>query len=504
MPPPSQAQAPLVGHSMGGVRAFPRLLVSTAYCCGPGRRRDIRDRRGPPAFLNAPPEPEAAASRVKPKTNLRSAHWGIHILCVHFQEYVIFFEALVFLTMQVPQDIVDAIIDNFAMSHDEKISLPRYWREPDDADSLRACSFTSRSFLHRSRMHLFAAFSCLWLSDFSHFDRLLTESPHIGELYVRYFKLEIGNHIAPLLTEDVVLPRILSRLPRLTHVSLHYFSTYGDWPPLFKAGMRATLTLHCLRSVCLYSMHFANASELELLLSHATGLKALTLGQITFDNPSVCHIDRHEVHVFLESLELALEMEEVDAIVSGFSTVDIKHLKSLVANFLPAIPLLRANAQTIQTIQITLSYYLRVLGPPDPGILKGNQTLRSIEIAEHSSRMISIFQQFGHLGHLKALKTISLDFADEAEYVSSNTVDWPELDAILSPAVDGLEDIHIHNHCCRLWGRRLRCMFIENRLFEFIENRLIEFIENEDRWNAELTKDSGEWAEISCSSLYLY
>ncbi|KAJ7266705.1 hypothetical protein C8J57DRAFT_376751 [Mycena rebaudengoi] len=124
--------------------------------------------------------------------------------------------------MRVPQEIVDAIIDNFAMSHDDKISRNRYWREPGepvDADSLRACSLTSRSFLRRSRMHLFAAFFCQCLSDFSHFDSLLAESPHIGELYVRYFKMTIRDYVASLLTEDVVLPRILSRLPSLTHVA---------------------------------------------------------------------------------------------------------------------------------------------------------------------------------------------------------------------------------------------------------------------------------------------
>ncbi|KAJ7238862.1 hypothetical protein C8J57DRAFT_111781 [Mycena rebaudengoi] len=363
-------------------------------------------------------------------------------------------------TMQVPQEIVDAIIDNFAMSHDEKISRNR---EPVDADSLRACALTSRSFLRRSRMHLFAAFFCEHLSDFSHFDRLLAESPHIGELYVRYFTLDIGDRTAPLLTEDVVLPRILSRLPGLTHLTLDFLSTYSDWPSLFKASIRTTLSLNCLRSLCLYYLRFENASELELLLSHATGLKALNLGGILFQNLSVRGVDPPGVHVFLESLELELEMEAVDAIVSGFSTVDIKHLKSLITNSSPIIPLLRANAQTIQKVRITPSYCpfncpslsfalltrtentdLRVLQLPDPDILNGNQTLHSIDIAEDSSKMASALQQFGHLGHLKALKTISLDFADRVKHVSSNAADWTKLDAILSSAVNGLEDIHIH------------------------------------------------------------
>ncbi|KAJ7260286.1 hypothetical protein C8J57DRAFT_1233305 [Mycena rebaudengoi] len=326
-------------------------------------------------------------------------------------------------TMRVPQEIDDAIIDNFGMSHDEKISPHGYGREPDDTDSLRACSLTSRSFLRRSRMHLFAAIFCQRLSDFSHFDRLLAESPHIGELYVRYFSLKIrlADRRDPLLTEGVVFPRILSRLPRLTHVSLNsimdgYIPFWGSLPSLFK---------------------------LELLLSNATGLKALTLGGIIFENPSLRRVDvPHEVRVVLESFELGRGMDEVvDAMVSSFRTVDIKHLKSLATKSLSIIPLLKANAQTIQKVRASFPRYPN---PPDPDILKGNQTLHLIEITEHSSGMASALQQFGHLGHLKALKTMSLDFTDNWRVGSPNAADWTKLDAILSSAVDGLEDIHIH------------------------------------------------------------
>ncbi|KAJ7266701.1 hypothetical protein C8J57DRAFT_1229263 [Mycena rebaudengoi] len=58
--------------------------------------------------------------------------------------------------------------------------------------------------------------------------------------------------------------------------------------------------------------------------------------------------------------------------------------------------------------------------------------------------MASALQQFGHLGHLKALKTMCLDFTDNWRVGSPNAADWTKLDAILSSAVDGLEDIHIH------------------------------------------------------------
>jgi hypothetical protein len=100
-------------------------------------------------------------------------------------------------------------------------------------------------------------------------------------------------------------------------------------------------------------LRLANASELELLLSNATGLKALTLGGIIFENPSLRRVDvPHEVRVVLESFELGRGMDEVvDAMVSSFRTVDIKHLKSLATKSLSIIPLLKANAQTIQKVR---------------------------------------------------------------------------------------------------------------------------------------------------------
>ncbi|KAJ7266655.1 hypothetical protein C8J57DRAFT_1617837 [Mycena rebaudengoi] len=127
--------------------------------------------------------------------------------------------------------------------------------------------------------------------------------------------------------------------------------------------------------------------------------------------------------------------------VSGFSTVDIKHLKSIDSS--PIIPFLRENIETIQKVRIASSYYPRE--SPDPDILKANQTLHSIEITENSSKIVSILQRFRHLGHLKALKTISLGLEDRMEYVSpstTNAADSTKLDAILSQAVDGLDHIH--------------------------------------------------------------
>ncbi|KAJ7266629.1 hypothetical protein C8J57DRAFT_1617777 [Mycena rebaudengoi] len=118
-------------------------------------------------------------------------------------------------------------------------------------------------------------------------------------------------------------------------------------------------------------------------------------GNIHFENPSVRRVDvPHEVRVVFESFKLELDVDAVDAMVSGFSTVDIKYLKSLVIDSSPIIPFLRENTETIQEVRINSSYYPRA---PDPDILKANQTLHSIKITENNSRIVPILQRFGHL-----------------------------------------------------------------------------------------------------------
>jgi hypothetical protein len=99
--------------------------------------------------------------------------------------------------------------------------------------------------------------------------------------------------------------------------------------------------------------------ELESLLSHAYGLKELILEEITFDNLSrPADLASHEALVVLDSFQLhsyghhqAAE-DVVDAMLSTFSKLDIRHLRSLhVAHAVPLLPLLRANARTLQRIQ---------------------------------------------------------------------------------------------------------------------------------------------------------
>jgi hypothetical protein len=164
--------------------------------------------------------------------------------------------------------------------------------------------------------------------------------------------------------KTLVVPRILRLLPGLTHLLLDFGRAYtfadrfwGSQPGLLQTSLHATLSLPYLQSLCLSKLIFANVSELEILLSHAAGLKELILDHIIFHDSEPVRRSGvlDEPRVVIESLTLDSFARTVDAMVSSFSTVDIKHLRSLQLVSTPLFPLLKVNAQTLQKVRIAYS-----------------------------------------------------------------------------------------------------------------------------------------------------
>ncbi|KAJ7290318.1 hypothetical protein C8J57DRAFT_1611073 [Mycena rebaudengoi] len=170
--------------------------------------------------------------------------------------------------MQIPRELVDAIIDKVAIFDEDGVL------DPSSQRALWACSLTARSFLPRSQLHLFAVIGCRrYRSDFTEFEALLAG-----------VQLRAQSH-----EKAVVVPRILRLLPGLTHLVLEGLDdpvddghVWASQPDLLKASLHATSSRHCLRSLCLTDLSFANVSELETLLSHGIGLKELILDNIRF------------------------------------------------------------------------------------------------------------------------------------------------------------------------------------------------------------------------------
>ncbi|KAJ7279644.1 hypothetical protein C8J57DRAFT_1303852 [Mycena rebaudengoi] len=348
--------------------------------------------------------------------------------------------------MRFPQELLDTILDEVArLPVGDSSRSPEQWSVLDQR-ALRACSLTARSFQPRSQLHLFTRIGRRHHpKDLMKFDRLLAESPHIGKL-VRYFTLDLkGNAPVQVYEKTIVVPRILRLLPSLTHLQFTLQCDSGhSWalqPDLLKTSIHAALSLHCLRNLCLTDMKFADVSELESLLSHAIGLKALTLNNIDFhESSAVGRVDvPREPHIVLESLRLDSMQYGVDTILSSFCIVDIKHLRSLVLVATPVLPLLKLNAQTLQQVRIAFADET----PSDPDILQGNQTLRAIAVKDFDCASL---QLFGSLRHLKELKTIFLSFGFQAARSNDdcwNFASWVNLNGLLAEAGEGLEDVFV-------------------------------------------------------------
>jgi hypothetical protein len=77
-------------------------------------------------------------------------------------------------------------------------------------------------------------------------------------------------------------------------------------------------------------------------------------------------------------------------------------------------------------------------------ILRGNTSLRSIEVVEPNVDIVHTLNVFGNLSYLTALKTISLHFEDGFDDVPLGTGEWSELDRWLAQVGDSLEVVNIY------------------------------------------------------------
>ncbi|KAJ7218900.1 hypothetical protein C8J57DRAFT_1732119 [Mycena rebaudengoi] len=312
---------------------------------------------------------------------------------------------------QLPQEIIDAIIDQFATSDEAKL---RIGNEPREADALKACALTARAFRSKSQRHLFASILC----STSHSDKLevlVSGSPHLIASYVTYFIIVLRTDKSTRVVDFTVVSRILALLENLVYLQVcSSVDRRGArmWPAIFKNTFHEALLLPAFRSLSLVSCTFADVLELESLIGHASGLKALTLKDVEFDNTDARRADpvSHKPRIVLDSLEVTssrIPDAPVDAMLSSFTTLDITHLRALAVSMrAPLIPLLKANGRTVQKVR----YYFPQPEDSDPHILENNTSLRHIDITQTNAGMARSLRVFGDLGRLMALRTVSLRF----------------------------------------------------------------------------------------------
>jgi hypothetical protein len=262
--------------------------------------------------------------------------------------------------MEIPQELIDAIIDEFPLQLDSISDLP----DPETKRTLQSCALVSRSFLQRCQMRLFSRIS-VWDSYLPTFPlacqrlaAVLSSSPHLAG-YIQTLEL-VYDVDDSVLVEFV--PRILSAVTAIETLQLvrHGDADMRHFPP-FDSSTIAVFSLPSLRRLELCAWWFRNPLELQALLNLSTSLQELTLHNVSFwevendseNSPSAAQRNISSQELVLQSVCLVcIEPDVVEMMLESFITVDIKHLKSLSLFDSPPNGLLRANAGSLQKLRI--------------------------------------------------------------------------------------------------------------------------------------------------------
>ncbi|KAF7360119.1 hypothetical protein MVEN_00740300 [Mycena venus] len=376
--------------------------------------------------------------------------------------------------MQLPQELVDAIVDEIHPF-------------TDSAPSLKSCALVARSFRGQSQKNLFSVVKLKENSPASaiRFNNLLSRSMHLA-VYVSDLSLECHSKN----WESVA--HILSAVSNLTRLRL----TPGemDW---FQTGVRraapfpADFSLPPLRIIELCCYEFLDAFQLQSLLSSSTKLEALTLDNIGFSVPRIFNAvgDRvpkltvrnltgspidsvttaalvpRDTAVVLSNLTFRnVTGSTIDSILHCFTVVDLKHLHSLSVFDSPVDHVLRLNGRSVHMLNI--SFYFEdltsVFRPLEPEILAELglrlQTL-CLDVC-FPDFLPGVLRLFGDLRDLTKLEKVSVVFNFWSEHNVDHENAWGIFDGMLRVLLEEghtLKEVFLHlGHCDASVPARLR------------------------------------------------
>ncbi|KAJ7464972.1 hypothetical protein B0H11DRAFT_2050353 [Mycena galericulata] len=355
-------------------------------------------------------------------------------------------------TVLLPQELIDAIIDEFDLSLKDRETRPPSF---PDRKSLRAFSLVSHAFVGPNQRKLFSTVDLrnpYYYSDAPPdersrlFSKLLSSKPHIGT-YVKNLTLAYRS------ARSKSVEHVLSSLPNLRRLSLDPRGRHFDDVLPFSIHIRdsfiSAFSLASLRRLELRRHRFTDALELDSILSNGIGLEELCLDSILFDDHSTRASDIGSVpaRVVLRSLEfLKMGTQNVEAIMHAFTAVDITHLRSL---FLDRYPQSFLRVNTISMEELTLTVSASHHGPMDgyfprplDQILTAKNSLRVLHLRVYYHNGIPrVIRQLGNLANLQALKRISI--TARCDSIQSDM--WSEVDSLLIGV--GSEKVQIYLDC---------------------------------------------------------
>ncbi|KAJ7684292.1 hypothetical protein DFH06DRAFT_1288649 [Mycena polygramma] len=368
-------------------------------------------------------------------TKKKSRSESKHSLLVSFHDHE---------EMQLPQELIDIIIDMVSVFEDAG----------DREYTLLSCALVSRAFTRPSQRKLFSTVQ-LRCSDYNHhhFAALLSSSPHIGT-FVRTFRAEYDAD--PHTSHPVVITKILAALPCLECICLWArrgtHRVFNVSPEFFDACRRAC-SLPTIRRIELGNQVFADAMELESLLANSTGLRELSLGLLSFKSHRVVRVPSTR-SVSLESMEFSLMLmgeATIQCILEAFTTVDVKHLRSLRFELASLRPILGINAGSLREVEIEYDDDPLLVGDT----FTGQSKLQSIHLHTYFAKDFG--RIIASLGQLSDLRRLIMRVRDEGVRPSDNEAHWTAIDRALSATQDlrNLEEIQIRVRPS-VWGEGVK------------------------------------------------
>ncbi|KAJ7112768.1 hypothetical protein C8R43DRAFT_1138831 [Mycena crocata] len=204
-----------------------------------------------------------------------------------------------------------------------------------------------------------------------------------------------------------------SYLPIPQEIDFYPLADAHQWaahPAPLKTAVTDVLSRSTVRQVSMVHYHFANAMELHSLFRSAHGLRDLALRR------------------------RALHSADVDSMPRAFTTADLTHLRSLDLTDSALTDFLRANAATLQKIEIMTESSERH-DSEDADNLLGVHRLTTLRIrAQNTSTMHATLRLFGNLGHLTALRDVKHEIFQNIH--ASDEPTWRTLDAAFSSVFD--------------------------------------------------------------------
>ncbi|KAJ6579928.1 hypothetical protein DFH09DRAFT_1360602 [Mycena vulgaris] len=303
--------------------------------------------------------------------------------------------------VQLPQELIDAIIDEFDPSLKEK-NRPRVF---PDRETLRSCALVARAFVRPSQAKIFSTVNLSCLDCFEApeersrlFSKLLSSKPHIRS-YVRTLILSYRC------TGSNFVGRILSSLPNLDSLSLRpsfddlvmMDNLYPPFPTHLRDPILAVFSSTSLRRLELRNHQFNTAQELQHILENGRDLKELMLVNIRFTDVSL--------------RPSGTQPDVIEAILNAFTAVDITHIRSLSCDRY-CEPLLQANAHSIHELTLEVTTLDIVEPEPLDQILPANSSLHTLNLKLDYVYVPVFFIDhcLGNLARLKAPKQMPTNF----------------------------------------------------------------------------------------------